>query len=73
MSWVMTDDTLTKLTAGLGTSFTFGDLVRAAERDPHVRVTAVVDWFRQPAGIRDTGRRRCSSNALRGAKLYSRA
>jgi hypothetical protein len=37
-----------------------------------VPVSAVLDWFRHPRGVRDTGRRRGSAGALSGAKLYSR-
>jgi hypothetical protein len=68
----MTEDQITRLTSRLSATFTFGDLVRAAERDPHEPVSAVLEWFRHPRGVRDTGRRRGSAGALSGAKLYSR-
>ena len=69
----MTNDPVTQLAPRLGATFTFGELVRAAERDPDVSVSAVLDWFRAPQGVRDTGRRRGSVTALRGAKVYSRS
>jgi hypothetical protein len=59
-----------RLVAEMDAEFTFDDVVRAAERDPAGPVSEVVRWFRRPAGVRDTGRRRYSATALRGAKLY---
>ena len=51
--------------------FTVGTLVRAAERDG-VPVSQALRWLRdaQDHLVTDTGRRRASSNALRGARLY---
>lgn len=51
--------------------FTVGTLVRAAERDG-VSVSQALRWLRdaQGANITDTGERRASKNALRGARLY---
>jgi hypothetical protein len=52
--------------------FTVGTLVRAAERDG-IPVSQALRWLRDAEGahVRDTGRRRASENALRGARLYS--
>ena len=51
--------------------FTVGTLVRAAERDG-VKVSAALRWLRDSQGtlVTDTGARRASVNALRGARLY---
>jgi len=51
--------------------FTVGTLVRAAERDG-VSVAAALTWLRDAQGrdVSDTGTRRASHNALRGARLY---
>jgi hypothetical protein len=51
--------------------FTVGTLVRAAERDG-VAVSAALRWLRDAQGsvVTDTGARRASANALRGARLY---
>jgi hypothetical protein len=51
--------------------FTVGTLVRAAERDG-VPVSQALRWLRESQGslVQDTGRRRMSDNALRGARLY---
>jgi hypothetical protein len=51
--------------------FTVGTLVRAAERDG-VSVAAALSWLREAQGsaVTDTGARRASANALRGARLY---
>lgn len=51
--------------------FTVGTLLRAAERDG-VSVAAALSWLRDAEGgaVTDTGARRASANALRGARLY---
>jgi hypothetical protein len=51
--------------------FTMGTLVRAAERDG-VSVAGALEWLRAEQGraVTDTGTRRASANALRGARLY---
>jgi hypothetical protein len=51
--------------------FTVGTLVRAAERDG-VPVATALTWLREAQGdvVTDTGARRASANALRGARLY---
>ena len=51
--------------------FTMGTLVRAAERDG-VKVSSALRWLRESQGtlVTDTGTRRASANALRGARLY---
>ena len=51
--------------------FTVGTLVRAAERDG-ASVAAALAWLREAEGdaVTDTGARRASANALRGARLY---
>lgn len=51
--------------------FTVGTLVRAAERDG-VPVSQALRWLRDAQGgsVADTGERRGSKTALRGARLY---
>ena len=51
--------------------FTVGTLVRAAERDG-LPVAAALRWLREAQGtvVSDTGARRASESALRGARLY---
>lgn len=51
--------------------FTVGTLVRAAERDG-IPVSQALRWLRDAQGtsVTDTGARRASKNALRGARLY---
>ena len=51
--------------------FTVGTLLRAVERDG-VSVTAALRWLHDAQGgvVTDTGARRASANALRGARLY---
>jgi hypothetical protein len=51
--------------------FTVGTLVRAVERDG-VNVSAALRWLRESQGtlVTDTGARRASATALRGARLY---
>ena len=70
---VLGENPVVKLAARVGPTFTFDDLVRAAERDPAVTVPALVTWLKRPVGVRDTGRRRGSSAAGQGAKLYTLA
>jgi hypothetical protein len=51
--------------------FTVGTLLRAVERDG-ASVAAALAWLREAEGdaVTDTGARRASANALRGARLY---
>jgi hypothetical protein len=51
--------------------FTVGTFVRAVERDG-ISVSAALRWLREAQGtlVTDTGDRRASANALRGARLY---
>ena len=51
--------------------FTMGTMLRAVERDG-ASVAAALVWLREAQGdaVTDTGVRRASANALRGARLY---
>ena len=51
--------------------FTVGTMLRAVERDG-ASVAAALTWLREAQGgaVTDTGARRASANALRGARLY---
>lgn len=51
--------------------FTIGTMLRAVERDG-ASVAAAMAWLREAQGddVTDTGVRRASANALRGARLY---
>jgi hypothetical protein len=56
---------------GIEQPFTVGTLVRATEREG-VPVSQALRWLRDALGVSvtDTGARRHSANALRGARLY---
>jgi len=51
--------------------FTVGTMVGAAEREG-LSVAGALTWLRHAEGglVTDTGARRASENALRGARLY---
>ena len=68
-------DRLVEIVRSLEQPFTVGTLVRAAERD-RVAVSHVLEWLRdaeERGVVHDTGRRRGSPTALRGARLYRSA
>ncbi len=66
-----TQDRMLALVRSVDQPFTVGTLVGAAERDG-VSVAATLHWLRDAQGsvVNDTGARRASANALRGARLY---
>jgi hypothetical protein len=66
-----TSEHMLDLVRSVDQPFTMGTLVRAAERDG-VSVAAALRWLRDAQGstVSDTGVRRASRNALRGARLY---
>jgi hypothetical protein len=66
-----TPERMLDLVRSVDQPFTVGTLVRAAERDG-VSVAGALQWLREAQGsvVSDTGARRASGNALRGARLY---
>ena len=71
MSTTLETNRMLDLVRSVDQPFTVGTLVRAAERDG-VSVAAALSWLRDAEGgaVTDTGARRASANALRGARLY---
>ena len=71
MSTTLESNRMLDLVRSVDQPFTVGTLVRAAERDG-VSVAAALSWLREAQGgaVTDTGARRASANALRGARLY---
>ena len=71
MSTALENKHMLDLVRSVDQPFTVGTLVRAAERDG-VSVAAALTWLRDAEGgaVTDTGARRASANALRGARLY---
>ena len=71
MSTTLETNRMMDLVRSVDQPFTVGTLVGAAERDG-VSVAAVLTWLRDAQGqaVTDTGVRRASANALRGARLY---
>ena len=71
MSTTLETNRMLDLVRSVDQPFTVGTLVRAAERDG-VSVAAALTWLRDAEGgaVTDTGARRASANALRGARLY---
>ena len=71
MSTTLENKHMLDLVRSVDQPFTVGTLVRAAERDG-VSVAAALTWLREAQGgaVTDTGVRRASANALRGARLY---
>ena len=71
MSTTLESKHMLDLVRSVDQPFTVGTLLRAAERDG-VSVAAALRWLRAAEGgdVTDTGARRASANALRGARLY---
>ena len=71
MSTTLETNRMMDLVRSVDQPFTVGTLLRAAERDG-VSVAAALTWLRDAEGgaVTDTGARRASANALRGARLY---
>jgi hypothetical protein len=71
MSTTLESNRMLDLVRSVDQPFTVGTLVGAAERDG-VSVAAALTWLRDAQGgeVTDTGARRASANALRGARLY---
>jgi hypothetical protein len=68
---VATPQRMVELLRTLEQPFTVGTLVRAVERSG-IPVSEALRWLRGAQGtvVTDTGARRASGNALRGARLY---
>lgn len=71
MSTTLESKRMLDLVRSVDQPFTVGTMVRAAERDG-MSVAAALVWLREAQGsaVTDTGARRASANALRGARLY---
>ena len=71
MSTTLENKHMLDLVRSVDQPFTVGTMLRAVERDG-ASVAAALAWLREAQGdsVTDTGDRRASVNALRGARLY---
>lgn len=71
MSTTLENQHMLDLVRSVDQPFTIGTMLRAVERDG-ASVAAAMAWLREAQGgsVTDTGDRRASANALRGARLY---